>query len=340
MEFVSKLDISVIICTYNPEERMFSRVLKAVGALEIQKGTTIDCIVVDNNSDIPITDLACVKLFLEKCSWAKVIRESKQGLSFARLAGIKAATASTIVFFDDDNEPAPNYLKVAQYCLKNYPSVAIWGPGNVVVEFLDPVSDWFSCNCRKFFQERNQQSIEYGCVMASWTDFYPPGTGQVVKRIVLEKYHQEVEAGKLTSTDRNGNSLLSGGDVQIVWEAIKMGLAAGISPELKIVHLIPSKRSNLEYVKRLSFGASSSYLPALAESFPLEKENLLKNIPSNIRITYDILRIVLKNILQMRYNFILLDVACYIGGVIGTLQATQVKKRQWIYYLSNILSLE
>lgn len=344
MEYINTLnstpDLAIIICTYNPEERIFSRVLKAVEALEISEYMTLECVVVDNNSATSITEMACVKYFIEKCNWAKVITESNQGLRFARIAGLKATQAPIIIFFDDDNEPTASYLKAAQRHLDAYPCVAIWGPGKVTVEFLDPVSDWFSKNFRAIFQAKNCQYVEYGCVIATWTHFYPPGTGQVVKRAVLDRYDQAVEAGRLTSIDRRGNSLSSAGDVQIIWEAVKMGFAAGISPELELTHLISGKRTNLQYVKRLTFGAASSYMPALVESFPSKKENALESIPSDRRILQDIIRTTLRHILKLRYKLLLVDLALYIGGVVGTLRATGANERRWLYKLVRLLNLE
>jgi hypothetical protein len=45
---------------------------------------------------------------------------------FSRLAGIRVPA---VIVFDDDNESATDYLKIAQKCLQNWPSVAVWGPG-------------------------------------------------------------------------------------------------------------------------------------------------------------------------------------------------------------------
>jgi len=333
-------DIALLICTYNPEKRIFLRVLKALEALEIPEDTKLDCIIVDNNSAASVGEMACVKKFLSKCDWAKVITEYQQGLTFARIAGIKSTTAPIIIFIDDDNEPAADYIKVAKHYLNTHSCVAVWGPGKVTVEFLDPVSDWFAKNFRANFQERNCKYAEYGRVMAGWTHFYPFGTGQVVKREVLEKYYQAVEAGKLASTDRKGSNLSSAGDIQVVWEAVKMGFAAGTSPELKITHLIPGKRSNLHYVMRLNFGTASSYMPALVESFPSEKEKALEYIPSNIKILQDIFNKTMRYLPQLKYKVLLFELAGYIGNVVGVLRATRCDERRWIYKLANLLKLE
>ncbi|NMG05955.1 glycosyltransferase [Brasilonema sp. UFV-L1] len=333
-------DIAIIICTFNPEQHIFSRVLKAVENLEI-KDMFLECVIVDNNSATPVTEITCVRHFLEKCRWAKVITESQQGLSFARITGVKLTTAPIIVFFDDDNEPAPDYLQAIKNCLDKHHCIAALGPGKVTVEFLEPVSDWFEKNCSKHFQERNTEYTQYGCVPATWTDFYPFGTGLVVKREVFEKYYQAFQLGKLASTGRKGNNLSSGEDIQIVWEAVKMGLAAGVSPDLKIKHLIPGKRATLKYIRRLTFGTASSYMPALIGSFPSEKEKALAAIPSNKTILHNIFKIIRRRIFKFQYKLLLIDLAHYVGEVVGTLRSVDFnEKSHFIYQVVKILKIE
>lgn len=333
-------NFAIVVCTYNPEAAVFSRTLSAIAALEIPAGTGIECVIVDNNSSTPLTDLPYVASFLEQCQWAKVVNEPEQGLTFARIAGIQATIAPTLIFIDDDNEPATTYLKSVQQCLETYPAVAVWGPGKINVEFLEPVSDWFDQNFRKKFQERNCQYTEFGCVLARWADFYPFGTGLVVKREVVERYRQSIAAGILSATDRQGKSLSSAGDIQIVWEAAKMGLAAGVSPDLQVTHVIPEKRSNLNYVKRLTFGTASSYMPALTHSFASEKAKVANYIPSNRTIFKRITDLILRRAVRFKYKLLLVDLAKYTGQVVGTLRAVDPSEPHWIYGLVRLLQLE
>lgn len=331
--------IAIIICTFNPEDRIFLRVLQSIQALEIAD-FSVECVLVDNNSSPAIATLDYVQTFLKACPWAKVIVEPQQGLSFARVAGIKASSAPIVAFFDDDNEVASDYLKVANQHLKTYPGVAIWGPGKVEVEFLDPVSSWFEKQFRSTFHEKSFQQIEYGCVEATWTHFYPAGMGQILRRDVLDKYRQAIDSRKLSSTDRKGKSLASAGDVQIVWEAIKLGFSVGVSPELKLKHLIPAKRATLDYIKRLTFGTASSYIPALVESFPAEKLKIAQEIPSNGKILLGIFKQIVLGLPKLSYQLLLIDLIGYLGHYVGVLQATNSQKRQWLYQVVKRLNVE
>jgi cellulose synthase/poly-beta-1,6-N-acetylglucosamine synthase-like glycosyltransferase len=340
MKVSAKSRLSIVIPTCNPEERILSRVLRAIESLERDNGSSVECVIVDNNSERPVKELACVKEFLDRCTWAEAIEEPRQGVNFARIAGIKATTAPTIVFFDDDNEPSRNYLSVARRCLEEWPSVAIWGPGRISVVFLDPVPDRFRQSFREAFNERHQQYPEYGCVPASWTHFYPAGMGQVIRREVVEQYIETVESGQLTFMGRMNGSLAGAEDLQLVWEAVKMGYAAGVHPQLQMTHMIPARRSNVPYVKRLTFARAWSYSPALVESFPLERANASNQFPSNAYILKRILGIMSRGLLRLRVRYLTVELAGFLGEIVGALRAAQSKKRQWVFGLVKLLKLE
>jgi len=267
----SDLKFAIIICSYNPERRSLSRLLNAVAELLATRPDT-EVVIVDNNSSPPIAELSSVQDFLQQRPQAKLIVESRQGLCYARIAGVKATSASYLVFFDDDNEPAPDYLEVLSRYVKSHACVGVWGPGQIRVEFLDPVDDLFQTR-KPLFQERQRQ-LEYGRQINMWTSYYPNGTGLFIQRRVMEAYIPEVEKGILQATGRKGASLASAEDIQMVWQGIKLGLAAGMLPELSLKHLIPASKASIKYLGRQRFGIASSYYPALLESFPDEKNKL------------------------------------------------------------------
>jgi glycosyltransferase involved in cell wall biosynthesis len=333
MSVSSIYQLSVVILVYNQEERILSQVVGAIESLDRDNGLSVECVIVDNSSKRPASKLPCVEGFLDRCPWAKAIRESRQGVTFARIAGIKATTAPVILFFDDDNEPSPDYLNVALRCLKDWPSVAMWGPGRISVEFLDPVSDSLEQRFRQTFNERNHQYPEYGCVHATWAHFYPAGMGLVIRREIAERYTEAVENGLLTLTARSG-------DIQLVWEAIKIGQAVGVHPDLQMKHLIPGRRSNLGYAKRLTYGIASRYAPALVESFPSALANRSNYIPSNAFILKRIHQITSKRLLQLRIRDLTIELANFLGHVVGGLRAARSQKRQWVFRVVELLKLE
>jgi glycosyltransferase involved in cell wall biosynthesis len=311
----TKFGIGILICTYNPDEQIFHRTLKSVALLTIPTDVPVECIIIDNNSPTPVNQLEYVREFLGSCPWARVIQESQQGLTFARIAGFKAANNSFIVFIDDDNEVSSNYLEALVDLFVKYPSVAAWGPGNINVEFLGNVSEWFSNNFKLLFQERHSKHNVYGCVPGTWPYFYPFGTGLAVRREIFEQYCAEVEKGNLCSSDRKGKSLSSGGDNQIVWEAIKMGYAAGIGAALVVNHLIPSSRCNLDYVKRLRFGTADSYIQCMVNSFPELKSSVIATMPSSFSIILKVTGKTIKHFTTLKFRGLAINLAGYLGDV-------------------------
>lgn len=322
-----KIGFSILVCAYNPDEKIFRRTLKSIESLIIPANIPVECTIVDNNSPTPIEDIPYVREFLGHCSWAKVIRETRQGLTFARIAGFRASNNSCIVFIDDDNEVSSSYLEALVDLFVKYPTVGAWGPGNVNVEFVGNVSEWFSNNFKELFQERHTRYNQYGCVPETWASFYPFGTGLAVRRKILERYCNEVNNGNLCSADRKGKSLSSGGDIQIVWEGIKMGYAAGVAPALAVNHLIPANRANLDYVKRLNFGTADSYLPCFVSSFPEMKSSIIADMPSSFSIVRTIVRKTIVHFIKLKLRVLTIDLANHLGAASGYYQVAQKNNR-------------
>jgi GT2 family glycosyltransferase len=327
--------IAIALCTHNPDERLLVRTLAAVASQTLEPA---ECVIVDNASGRAVADLPVVADFLRRCGWMHVVAEPRKGLTYARIAAIEQTTAPLLCFVDDDCEPDAGYLAAAERILGEHACIGALGPGKVSVDFVDPVPEWFVQRFRGHFQEKDTAALAYGCVAATWTDYFPPGSCLVVRRDVLTQYRGAFLAGRLSASDRVGASLSSGGDTQIVWEAIKLGMAAGISPELRITHMIPAKRSTLPYMKRLCFGTSSSYLPALTDSFPEERAKLPAP-PSDGRITWTMLKIAARHVARMRLKLLPIALATYAGSMAGLVRATR-SKRKWLTRWTRLLGLE
>ncbi|GAB2528247.1 glycosyltransferase [Spirosoma aerophilum] len=329
---------SIIICTYNPTQALFQEVIESVSNLVIPEGHGVECCIVDNNSTTPVKDLPFIKSFVSKYDWVRVVTETKQGLSAARTTGIKSTKNPIVVFFDDDNKPEPAYLVHLVTLLEKYPQVGVWGPGRIAVEFTEQVSDWVKS--RKFlFQERNNETIAFGNEQ-HWTSYYPPGTGQVVKREVLEHYINMVERGESSITGRKGKALSSGEDAQIVYTAIKHGYSAGVSPDLIVKHLIPRKRTEIGYIKRLQYNIMASGAIANVEIFPNQKAFYYENIRSKSAIALSLIRIIGSNVRSMSADTFQMHSAVYLGKLAGSYEVVSGRVPLWINVLAKVLKLK
>lgn len=263
---------SIVICTYNPDFKIFKRLLDAILNLSITSPTH-EVIIVDNNTYPALQKNILVQEFLLKKSNARLIREETPGLTAARIAGINNAVHDWLFFFDDDNEPAPDYLIEAAKIIDQYPQVGAWGPGNVDVEYTDEKTLVWLNNYKHIFQQRNTSKLGFDNIFW-WQHCYPYGTGFLLKKKICLEYKRRVEQNVYSLSDRKGKLLSSGGDMQMIYTGLLMGYFIGISPSIKINHLINKSKANHRYIARLLYGSAASNLPAYYQCFP-EKYNAI-----------------------------------------------------------------
>jgi len=224
--------------------------------------------------------------------------EPKQGISHARVAGIKAARGRYIVVFDGDNDPHADYLQVLSKLIQQHSSVGAWGPGNVWVDFIDGVNEELKVKAMEMFQERHDDFTIFAC-LRSWEDCYPFGTGLCLRKEHALSYVNLFENGHFTLKGREGSRLTSGEDTQMVLSCIVNGEGAGRSPDLKINHVIPANRANLDYMKRLAYGLHIDYDLTIKQVMPEYKVNfghpLRKSIRHSIRIYKKMIKAILAN---------------------------------------------
>ena len=104
---------SVVIPTFNGAVRL-PRVLAALAAQTAADGS-FEVVVVDNASTddtgvVAREDVAAGRL-RDRGVEVRVIAEPRQGLTLARIAGVKGARSDAVCFLDDDNLPDPDYVE-------------------------------------------------------------------------------------------------------------------------------------------------------------------------------------------------------------------------------------
>ncbi len=116
-------EISVIISTHNPHRGRLQRTIQGLCAQDLPDGRW-ELIVVDNRSSPPL-----VRDDLEKECSANIslVREERLGLIFGRLAGIRTSRGPILVFVDDDNILAPDYLTSAVSIFRRLPRLGLSG---------------------------------------------------------------------------------------------------------------------------------------------------------------------------------------------------------------------
>jgi glycosyltransferase involved in cell wall biosynthesis len=259
--------ISLITCAYRPEEDMFERVLRSIEQLKWPSGQQVEYIIVDNAGDL--SEMAVMKDFLQRNGqWARIVHEKKAGLTEARLRGLEESNGEWMIFFDQDNEPAADYIIEASRLLSANPSVMVCGPGNVTVVFTGEADKWVVKHAKGMLQELHMQSDFFTTEPLRHDTMIPYGTGMIVRRQTMLDYSQKIRSGEYSGADRSAGNLNSGGDVQIVFCASTAGHSVGRSPSLSLNHLMPPSRSRFNYIKRFSYGNGLETFPVVAQAFP------------------------------------------------------------------------
>ena len=151
------MQLSVIICCHNPRIDYFARVLEALKAQTLSTDNW-ELLVVDNASEGSVAAS-------HNISWhpnAHHVREENLGLTCARLRGIAEASADLLVFVDDDNVIAENYLDVATQIATDWRCLGAWG-GQQLAEFEggEPREAWISRRSA-FERDRNVDDLSRG----------------------------------------------------------------------------------------------------------------------------------------------------------------------------------
>lgn len=241
------MDISVIICAHNPREDYLRRTLAGLRAqtLPVEKW---ELLLVDNASQPPVAqnhDLA----------WhpqGRHVNAATLGLTPARLRGIAEARGPWLVFVDDDNVLAADYLARVMAIAADHPRLAVFGAGTLRPEFEIPPPPELK-NLLSLLALREAEAPLWGTNPRDAANL-PCGAGLCVRRETAGEFARLVEQLQTgVVLGRKGGELFSHEDDLFSWAAAKAGLEFGVFPELRITHLIGAGRLNRDYFLRLIY---------------------------------------------------------------------------------------
>src|ERR1700754_5132395 len=251
------MDISVIICTYNPNLKRLAQTLLALQKQSLDPRSW-ELIIVDNNS----TNRFDTYLDLNFFPNSKIIQEQRQGLTYARLKGFGEAKGTLIIMVDDDNILESEYLQRIVNLFKDYPQIGSAG-GKSMPEFECEAPAWLT----EFYGNLALRDLGNDAIITKWENSYhnaaPIGAGMAIRKIALQSYIDAMATDKNMITDRTDTSLTSGGDNEINIQILKSGWELGYFPELVIRHIIPKERMQAPYMARLLRDTNRSWVRLL-----------------------------------------------------------------------------
>lgn len=250
---VRNIDISIIICCYNSE----NRIVPTLEHLSKQSLGQLSCeiVLVDNNCSDGTIELA-------KKTWdsignpfeLKFVEEKEPGLSYARKCGVFEARGEIIVFCDDDNWLKDDFLTTGYSIMKSNKSIGVLG-GQGIPVCQGEIPKWFSTFQGSYAV--GYQSLYSGDISSRG---YVWGAGCFLrKRDLICLY----KAGFTNlCTDRKGVKLSSGGDSELSKWHLLIGQKLWFEENLIFQHYIETSRLNKDYLEGLTQGfiESSQYL--------------------------------------------------------------------------------
>lgn len=102
----------------------------------------------------------------------------------------------------------------------------------------------------------------------------------------------------------------------MIFFAISKGAAAGVAPSLSVKHIVPHKRTNAEYLKKLTYGTSVCYSTCIVEVFPEEVNRINSHLVSPGKFRNKVLKKMLGLLFTRKFRKSLALIE-YIGAVSG-----------------------
>lgn len=255
--------VSVIICTHNPRREYLEEVLAAMAAQTLAKSDW-ELLIVDNASK----EILSNQLDLSWHHQARCIREKTLGLTAARLCGFREAQSDILVFADDDNVLAPDYLEQTLKIFQQHTSLGAIG-GKSLPRFEVAPESWLAdinppLGIRDLGDEVKVCSWNSLTAKRQYPSFAPIGAGLAIRRVAAAVYANRVTGNQTRlAFGRTGKKLISGEDNDIVMTLLAEGWDVGYFPELRLTHLISAGRLTKEYLARLNRASSRSWVQVL-----------------------------------------------------------------------------
>lgn len=243
------MKLDVVVPTYN-RSKLLRRTVDSLLRAPIPAGLDVTVFVVDNNSQ---DDTEQVVHELQSGTVRRVVyvKETTQGSSQARNAGIRAGDGDIIGFIDDDEEIHENWYEV------------------VAREFADPSTHFVGGPYLPNWEAQPPPWLPpgYHAVIgvvvpkprSSFGDGFPGilmGGNAVIRRSVFDRLGLYS-----TKLGRSGNVLMTEEDGEFYIRLCSAGIRGVYVPDLIIYHYIPASRLTREYHRRWCYwsGVSQGY---------------------------------------------------------------------------------
>ncbi|MDP3921349.1 MAG: glycosyltransferase [Candidatus Omnitrophota bacterium] len=259
--------VTVIICTYNRAASL-QFTLKAISEQIVGDNDALDVIVVDNNSS---DGTKAVFEGAEKNMpfSMQYVFEGRQGLSYARNAGIQSAMGELLIFTDDDVMPKMDWVSKTVAGFSTHEADCVGG--KVLPLWEEEKPSWLSAprlerHCEGLFAVLDHGDLPLIRDVAGRHENFVYGANMAFRR----KLFAEVGLFR-TDLGRMGSKLAGGEETEMLGRILSLGKKVVWLPESVVYHRVAAERLRLPYMRRRRFeGGRSEYVsqPAAARKLP------------------------------------------------------------------------
>lgn len=238
--------VSAVVCCYNSAQ-VIEPTIRALAEQQAPQGINYEVILVDNNCTDKTVRLA-------ELAWGdagyplRVIKEKEPGLIYARKTGVNNANYDILLFVDDDNILAGDWVKILHRLFKEMPNVGAIGgynealmPGNKP-HWFDRFQGVYACGPRASASGLNPNKL-FGAGLSFRTE--------VIKKILFAPL-------PLFLVGRTKNTLTRGEDTEIVLRCRLMGWDIYYDDNLLLKHNLLPQRITWDHVRRARKGGGAA----------------------------------------------------------------------------------
>jgi glycosyltransferase involved in cell wall biosynthesis len=242
--------VSIIICFYNAGDKL-GPTLEHIKVQEKRSAQNTELILVNNcSSDHSEKVIMDTMKDFHGFPW-KIVAESKPGLANARLCGLHHAQYEFLLFCDDDNWLAPDYVQSGEDFLSAHSEVGILG-GQGFATSMIAIPDWFEA-VQNYYAVGPQLS-KSGQVKGTRNMVY--GAGMFIRKQSFE--HLLACGFTFQSLGRTGTNLSAGEDSELCLAVQISGKQIYYLENLHFKHFMEPFRLDKQYLRRMQIGMSNS----------------------------------------------------------------------------------
>jgi glycosyltransferase involved in cell wall biosynthesis len=290
------VDLDICLCTRDPRPEILGLAIGSLARQGVPPGT-FQLLLVDNGSTPPLGEALLAPLRAAGHP-ARIVREERPGLTAARLRAIAQTSAPWMLFVDDDNELAEDFVAIGLEFSRSRGDLGCFGGRLLLPDSVKPPR-WAEPFLPYLGIKDAGAEVLTGAA-DRWGPWEPPGAGFWIRRDQLEAYRALLEGDQRAfDLGRRGRAgLASCEDSLMARQSLALGLLNAYQPRLALGHHLDPARFRLGYLVRLMRGFGESQV--LLEVILARQRGVGPEVPEYYRHTGHFLRRLASAVNQAR----------------------------------------